>query len=155
MGQKISIRVHSSDHHSQMLNVTSRLAISIRNVPDTVNWADTTPHGSRKNLRVGDILPNDDDAAILKGRALSYLMHFLVTEFRALKKLRHLVSPMHPSGPVSKSTVVPMKILFRDEKYAAENVAILRELMKDAILVGNDEVYIKLSFVVAYIHCMV
>ncbi len=68
-------------------------------------------------------------------------MHFLVTQFRALKKLRPLVSPMHSSDPVSRSTVVPMKMLFKYEKHATENVAILRELMKDANLLGNDEVY--------------
>ncbi len=67
-------------------------------------------------------------------------MDFLVTEFSDLRELRPLICPMHPSGPVNKTTVVPMKILFKDEKFAAENVAILKELVKDASLEGNNEV---------------
>ena len=39
-----------------------------------------------------------------------------------------------------------MRILFRDEKYAAENVAILGDLVRDAHLTGNDQVCI-------VIHC--
>lgn len=123
---------HTLDHHSQMLNVTSRLAISMRNIPDGVNWADCTPQGRRGNLTVDDILPSEQDAGILRKRAARYLMDFLVSEFCGLKDLRQYVSPLHPSGPVTKTTVVPMKILSNDEKYAAENVAILRELVKDA-----------------------
>ncbi len=71
--------------HSYMLKLTSRLAISIRQISGDVDWADTTLQGSRKNLGVGDSLPSEDNAAILKGWALSYLMHFLITEFHALK----------------------------------------------------------------------
>jgi len=124
-----------------MLNVTSRLAISIRNIPDGVNWADSTPQGRRGNLTVDDILPSEQDAGILRKRAARYLTDFLVSEFCGLKDLRQYVSPLHPSSPVTKMTVVPMKILFNSETYAAENVAILRELVKDADLQGRDEVH--------------
>ena len=34
-----------------------------------------------------------------------------------------------------------MRILFRDEKYVAENVAILGDIAKDANLTGNPQVY--------------
>ena len=33
-----------------------------------------------------------------------------------------------------------MKLLFRDEKYVAENVAILGDLVRDANLTGTDQV---------------
>ncbi len=123
-----------------MLNLTSRLAIEMRNIPGGVNCSDSKPQGSRKLLTAADILPHVDDAAVLRKRALLYLQHFLVTDFIALRKLRPLVPTIHPSGPVRKSVVVPMKILFRDEKYAAENVAIMMDLVKDANLQGSDEV---------------
>ncbi len=128
------------DHHSHMLNVTTRLAISIQRIPSVVNWSDYSPQGSRSDLTAADILPSCSDAAVVKERALSYLKNFLVDEFRDLKELRPFVHPMQSLAPVSKATVVPMKLLFKDEKYAAENVAILEQLVKDAKLVGNNEV---------------
>ncbi len=123
-----------------MWNLTTRLAVAIKNVPADVDWSNNTPQGSRKLLTAEDILPDATDAMIFRKRALLYLQHFLVSEFDHLGKLRPFLPEMHPSTPVNKSQVVPMKILFRDEKYAAENVAILMELVQDAKLTGNDEV---------------
>ncbi len=111
-----------------MLNVTTRLAIGMQRIPDRVDWSDCTLQGSRRDLTAADILPSRDDAVVLKERALSFLMNFLVDEFRDLKELRPLVHPMQPPHPVTKQAVVPMKVMFKDEKYAADNVAILGQL---------------------------
>ena len=123
-----------------MLNLTSRLAIEIRNIPDEVDWLDQTPQGSRSQLTAADILPGIEDASVLHKRALVFLQQFLVSEFDDLQNLRLFAPPAHKSTPVRKTEVVPMRILFKDEKYVAENVAILGDLVKDACLTGSDEV---------------
>ena len=41
---------------------------------------------------------------------------------------------------MNKSNVVPMKILFKDEKYKAETVDILSRLVVDVQLSGKPEV---------------
>ena len=118
-----------------MLNVTSRLANEIRDIPDGVDWSDCTPQGSRSNLTAADILPGIEEAKILLERALAFIQQFLVSEFTDLLELQSVAPDMHPSGPVRKTDVVPMRILFRDEKYVAENVAILLDIAKDANLI--------------------
>ena len=123
-----------------MLNLTSRLAIEIWDIPDGVDWSDQTPQGSRRELTAADILPGIEDAAVLKNRAITFLQHFLVTEFDDLHDLQPVAPPAHPSTPTRKTEVVPMRILFRDEKYVAENVAILGDLVTDANLTGSDQV---------------
>ena len=42
--------------------------------------------------------------------------------------------------PVQKSTVVPMKILMKDEKYTDDTIDILRQLVTDATLSGDAQV---------------
>ena len=128
------------DHESHMLNVTSRLASEMRHVPEDVDWADSSPQGSRTHLTAADILPDVDDTSVLRKRALLYLQHFIVTEFSALSELHQVLPALHPCGGVTKTNVVPMKILFRDEKYAAENVEILHDLVKNAALIGTNQV---------------
>ena len=45
------------------------------------------------------------------------------------------------TGPrVKPSVVVPMKILFHDEKYTDENILILQKLAKDAKMTGIPQV---------------
>lgn len=48
-----------------MLNLTSRLAIRIRDIPG-VDWLDQSPQGSRSRLKATDILPGRDDALALQ-----------------------------------------------------------------------------------------
>lgn len=129
-----------------MLNVTSPLAIQIRDVPDDVDWLDQSSESSRSQLTAADILPDANDAVELTEQALVFLQHFLTSEFHDLHDLASLVPVAHSSGPVVKTEVVPMKILFRDEKYVAENVAILGDLVRDAHLNGSDQVYIILNW---------
>ena len=57
----------SPDQHSSMLNLTSRLAVKIKNLPDfEFDWADTTPQRPRTSLNVEDFLPSEVDATVLK-----------------------------------------------------------------------------------------
>lgn len=41
---------------------------------------------------------------------------------------------------MNPSVVVPMKILFHDEKYTGENIQILQKLAKEAKITGNPQV---------------
>ena len=69
-------------------------------------------------------------------------MELLVTEFPSLHHLKKLV-PARTSPhtrPTSKSEVVPMKILFHDELYIAENIKILTDITTTAKLHGDKQV---------------
>ena len=71
-----------------MLNTTTRLAVSIRNLPPwEFSWDDTTPQKSRHELTVEDILPGPDDGAQFFDRAVAYTMEILVETFPSLKDL--------------------------------------------------------------------
>ena len=118
-----------------MLNLMSRLAIEIRNIPDGVDWLDETPQGSRSQLTLltfylGLMMH------VLQKRVLVFLQQFLVSEFDDLHDLQPFAPPAHHMAPVQKTEVVPMRILFKDERYVAENIAILGDLVKDACLTG-------------------
>lgn len=129
------------DHHSSMLNVTSRLAVKIKNLPEfDFSWDDTTPQRPRSSLTVDDFLPSENDAMILKQRAVEYMMGFLVETFSSLKHLEEFVPESMSIHPITKSEVVPMKLLYKDEKYKSETIEILSQLMSDANLRGNHQV---------------
>ena len=128
-----------------MLNITSRLAVRIRHIPDwEFDWADTRPQMNRDLLTISDFLPSEADAAELKKRAVSYIMNFLVQEFPALIDLKKLL-PRKPETVIAKSEVVPMQVLFKDEKYIAETIDILSQLADDAHLSGQTQVNTKLD----------
>lgn len=130
-----------ADHHSTMTNLTSRLAINIRYLPDfQFSWSDCTPQQPRSSLTIDAFLPSEVDAAILKERSVCYLMRFLVETFNNLKHLSKLIPQMEPLHPVVKSEVVPMKILFKDEKYKSATIEILTQLLDDASLSGDQQV---------------
>ena len=119
----IIIHVHLPDKHSGMLNVTSRLAVSLQNLPDwNVDWSDSQPQRSRQSLTISDFLPSLEDARHLKERATAFLMRFLAEEFDSLSDLEPFVPSHQSPHPVQKSTVVPMKVLFKDEKYIGETI---------------------------------
>ena len=102
------------DHHSSMLNLTSRLAIKIKYLPDyEFDWSDTSPQRPQTSLRVEDFLPNENDATVLKQRAVQYVMGFLVETFASIKDLAEFVPKPKTVHPVIKSEIVPMKILLR------------------------------------------
>ena len=102
------------DRHSSMLNAIARLAIAIQNFPDfEFSWSDSQPQRSRTSLSVSDFLPTESDGIVLQERATVYMMEFLVTHFSSLAGL---LPPKEQVHPVQKSHVVPMKLLFKDEK---------------------------------------
>ena len=110
-----------------MTNLTSRLAINIRYLPDfEFSWSDSTPQRPRSSLTIDDFLPSEIDAAILQERSVCYMMRFLVEMFSDLKHLSDVIPPMESLHPVVKSEVVPMKILFKDEKYKSDFVCDVR-----------------------------
>lgn len=126
-----------------MTNLTSRLAINIRYLPDfDFSWSDCTPQRPRSALTIDDFLPSEIDAAILKERSVCYMMRFLVDTFPSLKHLAELIPPTESLHPVAKSEVVPMKILFKDEKYKSVTIEILTQLLVDAGLSGDEQVTI-------------
>ena len=53
------------------------------------------------------------------------MMEFLAMELKSLADLKHLIPSQQSSHPVQKSVVVPMKVLFKDEKYIHEMIDIL------------------------------
>ena len=124
-----------------MTNLTSRLAVNIRYLPDfDYSWSDCTPQRPRSSLVINDFLPSEADAAIVKERSVQYIMRFLVETFPKLKHLSKLIPPREPLHPVAKSEAVPMKILFKDEKYKSVTIEILSQLLSDADLSGNEQV---------------
>lgn len=125
--------------HSQMLNLTTRLALRIESVPDWFDWTDESPQGNRSQLKADDILPSLDDTQALHDRAVIFLQQFMVQKFRDLSELEKF-APIREFNRKTKTEIVPMKVLFKDEKYAAENVSILRDLIRDANLGGTHQV---------------
>ena len=105
-----------------MTNLTSRLAIKIRYLPDfDFSWSDSTPQQPRSSLTTDDFLPNELDAAILK----ELPDEVSCGDIPNLKHLAAVIPPLEPLHPVVKSEVVPMKILFKDEKYKSATIEIL------------------------------
>lgn len=84
--------------------------------------------------------PSVEDADHLMKRAKSFLMEFLAHEFTDLADLKPFVPEHQSPHPVCKSEVVPMKVLFKDEKYTAETIDILSQLMIDANLNCDPQV---------------
>ena len=124
-----------------MTNLTSRLAIKIRYLPDfDFDWSDTKPQMPRSSLTIDHFLPSEQDCVTLQERAVEYLMSFLVEMFPCLEHLATLIPKPDPLHPVLPSEVVPMKILFRDEKYKTETIEILSQLLKDAGLSASQKV---------------
>ena len=129
-----------SDRHSSMINATSHLAVNIRYIPDSINWEDTTAQQTRQSLTINDFTPTDRDGIVLQQHATHYVMGFLVSAFQSLSDLKEFVPSREVVHHVEKSVVVPMKILFKDEKYKSETIEILQQLMADADLKGLHQV---------------
>lgn len=128
-----------------MLNITSRLAVRPQNLPDwDFDWSDMEPQRPVEELGISDFLPDEEDMDMLKERAIQYVMRFLVTELQALAHLQKSAPVETVLHPVKKSVVVPMKVLFKDEKYTDETIDILSQIMADANLSGNSQVILNL-----------
>ena len=129
--------------HNKMENTTTRLAVKISNLPDgEISWEDSTPQGLRKDLTEEDVLANEEDGQILYERMVKYVCSFVTREFDDLSELRVFTdeSDSTRTPRMNPSVVVPMKILFHDEKYTGENIQILQKLAKEAKITGNPQV---------------
>lgn len=60
--------------------------------------------------------------------------------FTDLAHLSKYVPPVEPLHPPQKSEVVPMKVLFKDEKLKTDTIDILSQLITDANLDGTPQV---------------
>lgn len=104
--------------------------------PWEVDWTDASPQRDTATVTISDILPSERDGLVLESRAVDFIMRFLVTEFRSLNHLQSLL-PHKEDQDTCRSNVVPMKLLFLDEKYKAETTEIIT---RDAELTGKPEV---------------
>lgn len=130
-----------------MLNITARIAVKIQNLPDwDVDWSDVTPQCSRSSLNVSHFLPSKDEAIKLQQRATEYLMRLLVEEFSSLADLRGFAPTQTSLHPTESSQVIPMKVLYKDEKYIAETIDILNQLMIDAELDGKPQACLYINY---------
>ena len=75
----------------------------------------------------------------MKERATAFLMRFLVEEFKSLSDLEAFIPKYQSPHPVHKSVVIPMKVLFKDEKYTSETIDTLAQLMIDTNMDGNPQ----------------
>ena len=134
--------IHIADSHSRMLNVTARLAIEIKNLPHwVIDWTDNTPQRDPASLTISDLLPSEADGQELNKRAVQHVMSILVEEFSSISYLAALIPPEDSPHKACKSRIVPMKLLFKDEKYKSQTTEILDRLAVDAQLSGKPEVY--------------
>ena len=123
-----------------MHNTTTRLAIAVDNTPPfDFNWEDATPQKSRGNLQIDEVYPNMEDGRQLFERATHYAAKVLVEEFPCLRDLKWFVAT-HSNTSAHKSTIVPMCLLFKDEKYIDDNIQILQEYMRECGLNGSPQV---------------
>lgn len=123
-----------------MINVTTRIAVQIRNLPPfDFDWGDTMAQKPRESLTVDDILPSEADGEELFQRAVRYVMGFLIKNFSSLKHMKQRAADRPERHPI-QSMIVPMPLLPRDEKYTDETICILLDFMKDCNLTGDPQV---------------
>ena len=94
----------------------------------------------RNDLTLDEIFPNVEDGRVLFERAVQYTAQVLVEEFPTFSNLRQFVVSPDRSSAVHKSTVIPMKLLFKDEKYTDDNIQILQECSRECNLTGSPQV---------------
>lgn len=85
-----------------MLNVTSRLAVRIKHVPEDISWADTACQRTRSSLSVSDILPGSGEGKVFYNRAVLTVMEILVSEFKSLQGLKQLVPSRTSPHPLNQ-----------------------------------------------------
>ena len=124
-----------------MCNTTTRLAIGIDHLPSyDFSWEDCTPQKMRNDLTLDEIFPIVDDGRVLFERAVQYTAQVLVKEFPTFSNLRQFVVSPDRSSAMHKSRVIPMKLLFKDEKYTDDNIQILQQYSRECNLTGSPQV---------------
>ena len=63
--------------------------------------------------------------------------------FSSLNDRKQFVPPYTTPHKVRKAEVVPVKVLFKDEKDKSETIEILKQLMSDADLNGDHQVHVQ------------
>ena len=122
-----------------MENTTSRLAVRIKKYPPfNFEWNDMTPQKSRGDLNESDVLASEEDGVRLRSHMLKFMMSFMVKQLISLSDLAKFITSQNPP-PVEKSEIIPLKMLFRDEKFIDENIQML-QYMKDAASEGTPQV---------------
>ena len=135
-----------------MMNITSRLAVRVQHIPADVDWSGTTPQRAVESLTNDDFLVSAEEATQFTERAVEYTARFLTREFMAIKHLDKFLMPQCQIFPPVKTEYVPMKVLFKDEKYISETIEILSQLVKDASLNGSNQVsHVQASYF-AHVH---
>ena len=94
----------------------------------------------RSSLSVGDILPGAEEGKIFYDRAVLMVMELLVSKFKSLEVLKQLVPSRISPHPPSRSEIIPLKLLFHDEKYTSDTIVILQQFIQDAALDGTPQV---------------
>ena len=80
---------------------------------------------------------------------MQYVTEVLVEEFPDLADLKQFLA-MPSSTSVRKSTIIPMSLLFKDEKYIDDDIQILQEYIRECSLSGNSQVKFWQSVIVFY-----
>ena len=123
------------DHHSKMLNVTSRLTVKIKRAGGYLLDSQRV----RSSLSVSDVLPGAEESKIFYDHAVLTVMELLVSEVKSLEGLKQLV-PSRTSPHPPSNQVIPLKLLFHDEKYTSETILILQQFIQDAALDETPQV---------------
>ena len=124
-----------------MTNVTTRIAVKINHLPPfEFNWSDSTPQKARSSLVLDDVLPSPSDGSQLFERAVKYVMEFLLKHFPSLKDIKVVTPQQSSSHQQEKSTVIPMAVLQRDEKYTDETIKILHDYTSECDFKGDLQV---------------
>ena len=122
-------------HRPDMNNVTSRLAIRIKHLPEgQIDWHDSKSQRSPRSLTIDNITPSEEDGRIVYERAVTYVMGILVTH---LEGFRNLVPQPHCPRPHQSQ---PMKIL---AKYQQANLEILEIFKTEANPSSKPQVMIQ------------
>ena len=79
-------------------------------------------------------------------------MECSVTQFSSLAEVKKLLTPKQLTHAVQNSRVVPMKLLFKDEKRKSETIDILTQLFSDGNLKGTNQVYKQAHKYIQYVH---
>eukprot|EP00118_Oscarella_pearsei_P007217 m.34573 g.34573 ORF g.34573 m.34573 type:complete len:252 (+) comp31999_c0_seq2:517-1272(+) len=124
------VRHERKDSQATMWNLTTRLVIPIKNMPEDSTQRDNRPQRSRSSLSASDILFDDEDGRSIIDDAVFLVMNFLTERVRCLAHLKgQLICT--PPGNVTKTKVTALEILDVDEAYTDENIEILKRFCTD------------------------
>ena len=94
-----------ADVHQQMVNVTSRLAVKVKYLPDVIiDWSDATPQRSRSTHHWS--LSKEADSEEMYTRAVEHVMRFMATHFWAFTWFKmQMQAPPLKSPPSSSEQI--------------------------------------------------